>query len=1399
VFFRFIAAIGLLFLFWVHGAQVGAAVAPGIAFADASGSEVPLVPAARFVKDPDGTLTPDTALGRLRDAAPPTGKPVESFGFSNAAYWFAVDIRNPGTEPIQRLLVFEPTWLDEVQAILIRPDGSRQVYVGGNLMRFEQRALPQRQINFDLSVPPGESRLLVRIRTGGPFLVGMTLWNAGAFYAATSKDEGYFGLVYGALAALLLFNLVLFLSARENVYAAYVGYLLAFLAMHSTYNGYTYPLLWPDSPQWGDWAHSITIYLFMLAGVVFAIQFLELRTRLVRAYRWTLAFGAALVVSAAVTAIVGGYNLQVSSSVLWVMVYSPFVLMLGVLSLLNGNRAARYFIPATTAGLIGSFVTALTVSGFIPFSYSSYRAVDFGMLIDAILLSLALADRLRVTRREVTQAKLNLAETLRAHENETRLRQDLAQSLNFQQTLFESNAAALFIVDGRRVIIQVNAALCEMLGYERSELIGQSSEILHADHDAFVQFAEHFQDAFQDGMCARLDYRIRRKDGTLLWAEILGAFIELPNGERGVLWSLIDQTTLHEARIQITYQAMHDDLTGLPNRRALERHLPKAIARARRAGNNLAICMFDLDDFKPVNDTWGHEAGDRLLQALAGRLQAQLRESDMLVRLGGDEFVLVAEDLDQQQIVKQATHAIERLHQSVETPFELGEGRQALVGMSMGIALFPQDSEDSDILLRQADAAMYQAKMHKLGRAHWWRFFSPDASPPELEDPFDPYSPQAVALLEKCRGHFQRITERFVETFYAELAQLPGAREILVNLSEAEMEGLLCQQAEHMTFLLDPATTQAMIQERAAQVGKSHALSGVGNAMLVQAMMLYRRLLSEHLNQAALSARDRYRILLTAESRLQDDVQAQIEVEISITHAYLGILLEPMPKQGILWADATHSEIATLGGLPGVQGALLMRLNAEGIFSIEAVAGPRGMDIASVLQTPGREAVADPNSPRGQGLTAQAWRSLRIQSSPASAKDARYGHWRETARQLGVRSSLSVPVVNDQGHSEAVVSLFGAYTNQFESVVMQQFARGLEQRWEGLWLRCSAPPAVLSEEHALIYRQRLFGDGLKMYMQPMVDLQTGALVKVEALARLELADGQVIAPGLFLPLLGQADLARLFRMGLDIVLGQLVAWDRQGLSVDISLNLSPSALFEPACVAWVRDALNRHGVAPGRLTLELLETERIGHQAQDDVIRQLVQVGVHLAMDDLGSGYSSLQRLSALPFDTIKADQSLLAHVLENPVQVLSLIGAIVQMGADFERNVVVEGLESAGLIEAAAMLGAPFGQGYGLARPMPAEEVQAWNSGFRLPIRPGEIHTYLGALAQHWKQVHGGIAEGVQLAGPSPLELFLAGLGEEGAEALAWHREALTGPHGHRARQRLTDWLVDKIKTAAA
>jgi EAL domain-containing protein (putative c-di-GMP-specific phosphodiesterase class I) len=148
------------------------------------------------------------------------------------------------------------------------------------------------------------------------------------------------------------------------------------------------------------------------------------------------------------------------------------------------------------------------------------------------------------------------------------------------------------------------------------------------------------------------------------------------------------------------------------------------------------------------------------------------------------------------------------------------------------------------------------------------------------------------------------------------------------------------------------------------------------------------------------------------------------------------------------------------------------------------------------------------------------------------------------------------------------------------------------------------PAAAIQQNLAIALRERLFTGGLTMYLQPLVDLKSGKVVRVEALARLLQADGQIISPGVFLPLLGNADLDHLFRLGLDKALSQLAELDQHGLQIDISLNIAPSTLQDEDCPQWVADALVRHGVAPHRLSLELLETEDIAPQAQDRAIER---------------------------------------------------------------------------------------------------------------------------------------------------------------------------------------------------
>ena len=162
----------------------------------------------------------------------------------------------------------------------------------------------------------------------------------------------------------------------------------------------------------------------------------------------------------------------------------------------------------------------------------------------------------------------------------------------------------------------------------------------------------------------------------------------------------------HEAAEALRRQAHHDPLTGLPNRALLQDRLNQVLARAERSGEVAALLFLDLDHFKAVNDTWGHAAGDRLLQAVALRLTGCLRAEDTVARVGGDEFVVLLPNL---QYAEDAAEVAQKVTAVLADPLML-EGCEMSVTASVGISLFPRDGLDAGTLTQKADAAMYQAK-----------------------------------------------------------------------------------------------------------------------------------------------------------------------------------------------------------------------------------------------------------------------------------------------------------------------------------------------------------------------------------------------------------------------------------------------------------------------------------------------------------------------------------------------------------------------------------------------------------------------------------------------------------------------------------------------------------------
>lgn len=282
----------------------------------------------------------------------------------------------------------------------------------------------------------------------------------------------------------------------------------------------------------------------------------------------------------------------------------------------------------------------------------------------------------------------------------TEAQQQLAASV------FANSYEGIMITNPENQIVDVNPAFSRITGFTRDEMIGQSPNLLKSGRQDQSYYSEMWNSLKNEGFW-RGEIWNRRKTGEL-YAEILAIAIVYDESRQirnyVAVFSDISQIKVHEEELdRIAY---YDPLTNLPNRRLLSDRLNQSISQAQRYKKLLAVCFLDLDGFKPINDTYGHSAGDKLLVEISNRLQTTLRNGDTLSRLGGDEFVFLMSNFESPQ---ECVLVLKRALSVISAPVMINDF-SVTVSASIGVALYPLDNVDGDTLLRHADHAMYRAK-----------------------------------------------------------------------------------------------------------------------------------------------------------------------------------------------------------------------------------------------------------------------------------------------------------------------------------------------------------------------------------------------------------------------------------------------------------------------------------------------------------------------------------------------------------------------------------------------------------------------------------------------------------------------------------------------------------------
>ena len=281
----------------------------------------------------------------------------------------------------------------------------------------------------------------------------------------------------------------------------------------------------------------------------------------------------------------------------------------------------------------------------------------------------------------------------------------LADESRKYQVLLRSTSDGLQILDASGRLVEASHSFFRMLGYQRDELIGQSSTTWWPD-DAPVSLATIDEASAWHENAGTFEAKFRRKDGSLLDVEMTAFAIEL-NGQSHISLSARDISDRKRAAEQIRQLAFYDSLTGLPNRRLLVDRLTHALAHAKRHKRMMAVMFLDLDKFKNINDTLGHDADDELLKEVGDRLTRCVRASDTVARQGGDEFVIMLSEISD---ARDAERVAENIINALAAPVTL-RGQAQRTSTSIGVCLFSgTGNEDIQDLMKKADSAMYEAK-----------------------------------------------------------------------------------------------------------------------------------------------------------------------------------------------------------------------------------------------------------------------------------------------------------------------------------------------------------------------------------------------------------------------------------------------------------------------------------------------------------------------------------------------------------------------------------------------------------------------------------------------------------------------------------------------------------------
>lgn len=623
------------------------------------------------------------------------GRETVNLGFSNHAYWFRFDINNDSTQNQSVLITIGYPLLDKVDLYsVIEKNGAAdtiQSFSAGDLYPYHEQQIRHPDSVFPVQIDAGQVvKIYFRIETTSSVQFWTNIWKPSAFYENDRWKYLVWGIFIGLMVIMALYNLFLFFATGDKSYFYFVFTALGYVGVEGIFSGTAFAYVWPESVWWNDISLIVISSIALASLARFSKLFLDLANRmpkfagLMESYFWACLL-------CAVAGFFLPYSTMIKITAVFVAIVPISAYSAGIYLWFQGLKSARFFVLAFSFFTLAAVAFVLNKYGLIGRNILTENAIHLGSAVVVTFLSLALADRINEEREQKQKAQKGSILHLQQY-----------------QDLYQNSLEGIFRIDKSGKPLSVNPALAKLFGFPSQEVfmreVGNIGDYLSAGKSAvkmLLMDLEH-QNPVKD-----FELKGKTRSGTIFWGIVFARLVyDQKLGDCVIDGSINNITERKLSEQKLNYLARHDPLTDLINRAEFETRLGNALRHCREMNVPHALFYMDLDQFKVVNDTCSHAAGDELLKQIALVFRSNLRQRDSLARLGGDEFGVLLEQCDVEK-----AEEIAQLIRAAVNEFRFSWKHQTFgLGISIGVVGVNAHSKSVQQLLSLADTACYAAK-----------------------------------------------------------------------------------------------------------------------------------------------------------------------------------------------------------------------------------------------------------------------------------------------------------------------------------------------------------------------------------------------------------------------------------------------------------------------------------------------------------------------------------------------------------------------------------------------------------------------------------------------------------------------------------------------------------------